>query len=471
MSETAWMNDPDGEFVRLAAVVGIPDSLAFRRCISDADPLPAVEADIDLARSIGGKGTPTLVINGKLLRVMPDSALLAVLLTEALAMSDGQPSGIEAAATRIEPASSEMTGAESLDLSLEQWRVSSQPNLTLGRAEGPKEELFHNVMGVAQMPDGKIAVVDAGTSHIMFFDNDGEHIVTVGGEGDGPQEFRFPRLLPANRYDSLVVAGISRLSVIRSNGEVDVLGTYTPPDLPRAVLPGGIVYQHSFDLGKRVTQSGPRPSDSELGILDLRDGGRVALGRFTYSTTYIDRRDDGRQSPFIMPLRAGLSVAPRAGGLAAVVGNESVVRLFDSRSFSNSIALPLRPRKVTAQVIESVVTEIVEERPSEERRRVADVMSRMPFPSDFPFVSGVLPDESGGVWVKLDPEYLGGNRPPMWIALDESGGVLAQVETPKGLEIFQIGLDFIVGVTRDALGVQRIQRYDLSRESALSPDS
>jgi hypothetical protein len=59
----------------------------------------------------------------------------------------------------------------------------------------------------------------------------------------------------------------------------------------------------------------------------------------------------------------------------------------------------------------------------------------------------------------------------MWIALDESGGVLAQVETPKGLEIFQIGLDFIVGVTRDALGVQRIQRYDLSRESALSPDS
>jgi protein-disulfide isomerase len=55
-------------FTQFAREAHVPDVAQFDRCASSTAPVPAVEADMAEARRIGGTGTPTLVINGILLR-------------------------------------------------------------------------------------------------------------------------------------------------------------------------------------------------------------------------------------------------------------------------------------------------------------------------------------------------------------------------------------------------------------------
>jgi hypothetical protein len=38
---------------------------------------------------------------------------------------------------------------------------------------------------------------------------------------------------------------------------------------------------------------------------------------------------------------------------------------------------------------------------------------------------------------------------------------LSTVETPEGLEIYDVGTDYVLGRSRDDLGVERIQMFEL----------
>jgi len=82
-----WMlaSDVNGEFLKLAARANVPDLEAFGACIADSSPHPAIEADIAAVKRLGGRGTPTVLVNRTLVAGVPDSADLAVLIDAELA--------------------------------------------------------------------------------------------------------------------------------------------------------------------------------------------------------------------------------------------------------------------------------------------------------------------------------------------------------------------------------------------------
>lgn len=51
----------------LAAEAGVPDTVSFKQCLTAPTPAAAVERDLRLAESIGGAGTPTIILNGRVL--------------------------------------------------------------------------------------------------------------------------------------------------------------------------------------------------------------------------------------------------------------------------------------------------------------------------------------------------------------------------------------------------------------------
>lgn len=51
---------------------------------------------------------------------------------------------------------------------------------------------FHRVTGAAFLGDGSVAVADAGNARVAVFAPSGELLHSLGGEGDGPGEFRSP---------------------------------------------------------------------------------------------------------------------------------------------------------------------------------------------------------------------------------------------------------------------------------------
>ncbi len=91
-----------GDFAREAEV---PDARAFATCNAQTGPVAAVEADINVAKAVGGRGTPTIVINGLRLTGAPDSASLGRLIESALKqihVSGGTSPGKGISRTRLE---------------------------------------------------------------------------------------------------------------------------------------------------------------------------------------------------------------------------------------------------------------------------------------------------------------------------------------------------------------------------------
>ncbi len=70
------------------------------------------------------------------------------------------------------------------------WKVTREPLVDIGGDESdPSHQLFR-VFDVLRLPDGSMAVLDGGSSEIRFFDTNGRHSRTVGGQGEGPGEPR-----------------------------------------------------------------------------------------------------------------------------------------------------------------------------------------------------------------------------------------------------------------------------------------
>lgn len=129
------------------------------------------------------------------------------------------------------------------------------PELAIGELEAPPEVLFGRITGLDVDPEGRILVVDQQAREVRLFSADGDHVMTIGGEGDGPGEFRNPdqaRFTPdggvvvrdqAGRFSRFAPDGSFHLGWSRGTG----FGTLSPffltaegevlnPSLPDALV-------------------------------------------------------------------------------------------------------------------------------------------------------------------------------------------------------------------------------------------
>ena len=78
-----------------------------------------------------------------------------------------------------------------------------------------------------------------------------------------------------------------------------------------------------------------------------------------------------------------------------------------------------------------------------------------------PAISGLLVDREGNVWAEAyDPEL---ENPRTWSVFEPNGQLLAEVTMPPRFRPYDIGPDFVLGVIRDLLDVERIHMYRLHR--------
>ena len=72
----------------------------------------------------------------------------------------------------------------------EEWTVSDAPLASIGGADERPDYLVYGAVAATRLSDGRIVVAAQGPSQVKYFSADGIHLRTVGGEGDGPGEFR-----------------------------------------------------------------------------------------------------------------------------------------------------------------------------------------------------------------------------------------------------------------------------------------
>ena len=84
-----------------------------------------------------------------------------------------------------------------------------------------------------------------------------------------------------------------------------------------------------------------------------------------------------------------------------------------------------------------------------------------PTVESFPAFESLKVDARGYLWVE---EYrMPGVERTVWTVFDAEGHVQGLVETPLGLDVYEIGEDYILGLARDDFDIEYVQIFRLTR--------
>ena len=127
------------------------------------------------------------------------------------------------------------------DVAGEEWRLATPAVLQIGRSVGrPGPDLFGSIRQAILLSTGDIAVADGLAAEIRVFDEGGGHLLTFGGRGEGPGEFR-------NLLTIAELTGDTIAAVDPPGGRVSLFtfaGTFTRsfpiPRIPGASFPNVI---------------------------------------------------------------------------------------------------------------------------------------------------------------------------------------------------------------------------------------
>ena len=94
-----------------------------------------------------------------------------------------------------------------------------EEELSIGESEGPEEYMFSQARGIAVDENERIFVLDYKESHIKVFDPNGNYLMTIGSEGEGPGELNLPRQISLSKKELMVMEIRRRLSFFSLEGE------------------------------------------------------------------------------------------------------------------------------------------------------------------------------------------------------------------------------------------------------------
>jgi len=352
--------------------------------------------------------------------------------------------------------------------------VGPTPLVEIGALEGEPEYQLFDVRDAHRFADGRLAIANGGSYQIRFYDPSGRYRRSVGGEGDGPGEFRSIYALHPRPADSLWVFDTRHWSFIVLDSAGAFVRTWSFGSgngfrFPRGVFPDGTALVQGvqlFTAGETSSGLQRTPVDIALFAPDGTPAG--SLG------------ERPGNEMFVWTANAGMAVRGLAFGrqlFTVVAGDRAVIGSNDERSFAVvrrtgdierivRVAGPLDP--VEPGDFDRYVEEMLASSESDELRRMwRDMFDAMPRHDTYPAYSEIRADHAGRVWVA---DY----RPPgeerrMWTVFDPEGRMLGRVRTPDDLRVLEIGEDYILGVARDELDVEHVRVFGLESTGAGGP--
>ena len=113
---------------------------------------------------------------------------------------------------------------------IESWSLSAEPSVVTGGTDEREDYLLHQVIEATRLGDGRIVIANGYSLELRYYDPNGNHLFDVGGEGEGPGEFRSLNDLIRLPVDSILVyswgLGLARWG---PDGRYAGLSPFTPP--------------------------------------------------------------------------------------------------------------------------------------------------------------------------------------------------------------------------------------------------
>jgi hypothetical protein len=333
--------------------------------------------------------------------------------------------------------------------------------LSLGTvgAGGPEE--FYQISDIELLDSTHIAVADRGSEEVRIFRLDGTFVMSFGGAGHGPREFRGLSLVQGVAdsiftYDS----GNGRIAVRTESGEFVRSyrlewfgGLVFPVEIGQDGSALAVTARHMTELqgvGRVVDESLVSAYDAEGALVD-------SLRRVPHNERFVRQAGD-RRTTVGAPFTAEASLMRSRSGFCHVFGPAHEVRCYGRNGELEEIwRLSLPPRPVTEADIDAYWSTLWEETEGPYRETMLRIRDAITFPETMPAFSAALLDDDSAVWVRsYEPTS---SQEVTWWLFDSEGRVTSQLETPTGLEIMDVASGLIAGVWRDELGVEHVRVY------------
>jgi hypothetical protein len=349
---------------------------------------------------------------------------------------------------------------------------AAPPVLEIGRADGSDADLLYRVAGALRTSDGGLAVLNAGTNEVRLYDVSGTLVRTLGREGAGPGEFRFPVSLRRTAGDTAVVwdRQLRRLTRVPLDGGAVstsqlpapipvALGVDTVPSFPDDIwLVGGdrIAATPGFTtqvLGRG--RNGVRRDTVSLTLIDRAGNVAGSIGPVAGAETLVH---NGSSMPF--PFGRRLHVAAAADELFVNAG-DGALHVYDATGqLLRTVTLGIEPEPLQESQYREAIERLLSMTDPAARPTVETMLAGVRPPRHRPVV-GAMIGGSDGLWVQR--HRLRSDSIQSWLRVDASGAVLARTDLPATAEVLDIGADFVVLLRRDEHGVERISVHPLER--------
>lgn len=345
------------------------------------------------------------------------------------------------------------------------WRISAEPSLSIGSvASGGPDQLYW-VMDATRLPDGRIVIANAGSSELRVFNPDGSHAGTWGGRGEGPGEFtsEAPTVVAHWPGDSIAAPNrwAGRLSIFDKNGNhgrdvhLEASLANVVDLLPNGgIVTGGIAGMH----GGMTGSTGLVRPDVEWRVLGPDGKLDASLGEFPGTEWWaVFARGGQIQSSQVHPF--GRNTVGAVWGDLVAIGDQAVYEIKAFAANGRLVRIVRRdgdPGSPTRAEQDSYWERRYADRPPDSRAESLRAVKDMPLVEFYPAFSRILADGLGYLWVQE-------RWSSVWTVFDPEGRVQGLVEMPSGLGVFEIGEGYILGRSRDELGVEYVQLWVLDR--------
>lgn len=347
------------------------------------------------------------------------------------------------------------------------WIVADAPLLSIGALDGDDAYVFHEAFTALRLSNGVIVVGDRGSRTLRLFDADGRHLRTVGRQGSGPGEFRSLSSVQRIAGDTLVVwdGGLRRVSTVDAAGEfvgevsAALLGN-SPIQMIRRLDDGRWLVSWEPSLSG-AGGFGVHRRTAVVGVAATDLSPADTIGTWPGLEFSVVQTAGGGMSIGPSPWGRALALAPRGAEIIVanskrmgydVAGNDGAIRA--------SVRVPMDLRMTDAHRQELLAAALAQARDGDTEFARA-WYGGDGVPQHRAAFRGVLVDTGGNVW--LGPAGSPAVDPRRWIVFDVGGRYLGVVVMPEGFTPSDVGDDWILGVTRDDLGVERVQLFALRR--------
>ncbi len=363
------------------------------------------------------------------------------------------------------------TGVEIAEIAGDPWTAAPWASLDTAAAvrilpdEAKLETLFGRVRGTLRLADGKIAVLDIGRYEVRIFAPDGSLVRSIGRQGQGPGEFDAPWRLVRAPGDSLGVVDMSgHLELLTTVGE----GSRRIP-MPRGSNTGTPQILGSFAGGGYLgilnefpgsPQPGANPLYSTLHVVTADGRSGPTLGRHQSTQFTFRKGGDGRlhEVPTLFWAEPGMAVLPSGYVWCLATEFDCQIRS-DTGVHLRTIRAQVRTATVTdADVAELKRIQLARAGTARDSAQLETTIAEADRMERFPVLSLLRTDSLGRIWMRAFA-WRDSDSAVRWLVFESTGRVLGTVTTPAGLQVYEIGEDYILGVERDEADAEGIVMY------------